>query len=720
MANEIKQTRTPGRQWLFRMAAMVLLPLLVLGSLEIGLRLAGYGYRTTFFRPYRIGGEDFLVENEKVGLRFFPPELVRSPQELRMHAHKPPGTFRIFVFGESAALGDPAPAYGAWRYLEVMLRERYPKQSFEVINVSMTAINSHTVLPFARECAGLDGDLWIIYMGNNEFVGPFGAITVFGAKAPPLWMVRLGLWLQTTRVGQLAAATAHRLKGKRAAQWDGMRMFAGERVGLHDPKREAVYANFRGNLRDMLRAGLSSGKTEILLNKVAVNLRDCPPFASMQSDQAKDKSQPADTFSAQNQFAMARSAFEHTNCAEAQKHFALACDYDALPFRADSRINGIIAEAGREFAGPELRVVNADEVLNTNSPCGVAGDDFFYEHVHLNFDGNYRLARAWAAEIEKSLGTKLAASGSTNGQWASQEECEQRLGLNDWGRSEILRAVLERYERPPLSEQAGNDARMKAVENWEKRLEQGMNRAGAAKARAEFDDALARAPDDYVLREKYAEFLEQLRDRPGAVAQWREVQRLIPHNAMSYFAIGKGLAAQGNIEEGEKSLNIAATMRPEFIDTWLVLAQIHMSQSKMDQAMQEIDRAKQFAPKSAEVYLAYGRAYTKMDRNADAIASYRRAVELYPAYWQAHAELGNHLAADGKTGEARKEFEQVTRLRPDFAMGHFNLGVTLMKEGHPADARTQFEQTLRLDPGNQSARDYLAQLEGNRAGKHVE
>ena len=46
-------------------------------------------------------------------------------------------------------------------------------------------------------------------MGNNEMVGPFGAVTVFGAKAPPRWMVRLGLSLQTTRVGQLAASTAH-------------------------------------------------------------------------------------------------------------------------------------------------------------------------------------------------------------------------------------------------------------------------------------------------------------------------------------------------------------------------------------------------------------------------------------------------------------------------------------------------------------------------------
>jgi len=688
--------------------------MLMLGALEIALRLGGYGYRTTFFRPYRIGGEDFLVENEKVGLRFFPPELVRSPQELRMHAHKPANTFRIFVLGESAAMGDPEPAYGAWRYLEVLLRERYPKRSFEVINVSMTAINSHTVLPIARECAGLDGDLWIIYMGNNEMVGPYGAVTVFGAKAPPLWMVRFGLSLQATRVGQLAASTAHWLKGTRDAQWDGMRMFDAERLGPLDPKRQAVYANFRGNLRDILRAGLSSG-TRIILNKVAVNLRDCPPFASMpSSDQAKLKSQKEDPYSAQNQFAWALSSLERTNCAEARQHFALACDYDALPFRADSRINGIIADAGREFACPKLRMVNADEVLGSNSPCGVAGEESFYEHVHLNFDGNYRLARAWAAEIESLLGAKLVASGSaTNREWASQEECEHRLGLSDWNRSQILRGMLERYKRPPLNDQANNDRRVKEVQDWENRLEQRMDRAGAARAHADFEDAVARAPDDYCLREMYAAFLEEVRDRSGALAQWREVQRLLPHNVLPYFAIGKALAAQGKTQEAEQSLKIAATMRPEFIPTWLVLGQLHMNESKMDQALQEIGRAKQFAPKDPKVYFAYGRVYTKMGRDTDAVASFRRAIELNPEFWEAHAALGDHLAVEGNTGESRTEFEQVVRLKPDFAPGHFHLGVALMKQGHLDDARAQFEETLRLDSNNEPARAYLAQLEGS-------
>ena len=52
--------------------------------------------------------------------------MIKTPQAYAIPAEKPQGTFRIFVLGESAAMGDPDPAYAFSRYLEVMLRQRYP------------------------------------------------------------------------------------------------------------------------------------------------------------------------------------------------------------------------------------------------------------------------------------------------------------------------------------------------------------------------------------------------------------------------------------------------------------------------------------------------------------------------------------------------------------------------------------------------------------------
>ena len=273
---------TAVRKWLFRLVALVIIPLILLGGIEAGLRLAGYGYDPGLFKKIKIGDGEFFVNNETFGLRFFPPQLTRGLGPIRMPVKKPADTYRIFILGESAAMGDPEPAYGAGRYLEALLSARYPQTHFEIVNLGITAINSHVILPIARDCAKADGDLWIIYMGNNEMVGPFGAATVFGAKAPPLPLIRLNLAIQKMRLGQLLANLGRKLKGgnANAPSWGGMEMFVGNQLPVDDRRKEIVYQNFSRNLHDIVSVGLDSG-AKILLNTVAVNLKDCAPFASM-------------------------------------------------------------------------------------------------------------------------------------------------------------------------------------------------------------------------------------------------------------------------------------------------------------------------------------------------------------------------------------------------------------------------------------------------------
>ena len=59
-----------------------------------------------------------------------------------------------------------------------------------------------------------------------------------------------------------------------------MNMFVGNQLRADDPRKEVVYQNFERNLNDIVKVGLDSG-AKILLNTVAVNLKDCPPLASL-------------------------------------------------------------------------------------------------------------------------------------------------------------------------------------------------------------------------------------------------------------------------------------------------------------------------------------------------------------------------------------------------------------------------------------------------------
>src|SRR5436190_21517738 len=70
---------SPARKWLFRLLAVFVVPLLVLGGLELLLRLLGFGFDPHFFKRASTGGKVGYVANHDFGLRFFPRNQVRIP-----------------------------------------------------------------------------------------------------------------------------------------------------------------------------------------------------------------------------------------------------------------------------------------------------------------------------------------------------------------------------------------------------------------------------------------------------------------------------------------------------------------------------------------------------------------------------------------------------------------------------------------------------------------
>ena len=730
---------SPCRRWWFRFIALVVLPLLLLGGLEMILRLTGYGYSTNFFQKVHIGDRDFLVDNVNFSLRFFPPQLARWPGPVMMAAQKPANTYRIFILGESAARGEPDPAYAASRYLEMLLDERFPNTRFEVVNLGITAIDSHVILPIARDCAKANGDLWIIYMGNNEMVGPFGAATVFGAKAPPLALVRLNLAIQKTRVGQLLMDFGRRLTKKNSnPSWDGMKMFLGNELRADDSRKEMVYQNFARNLDDIIQAGLNSG-AKIMLNTVAVNLRDCPPFASLvnsnlpaaERQQFDQLSAEGTSAAAQNNQAVAVTAFEQaakldplnpalqyqwaesllalTNFPAAREHFQLACDDDALPFRADSRINDAIRKAGQRFAGDGLSLFDASTVLDNELPTGICGQETFYEHVHFNFDGNFRLGRAWAEQVEKMLPANVASGVRTN-DWLTQPACDAMLGLTDWNRSSETQIMIDRLQHPPLSDQSNNAEHLQSLLNDENTLRQRMNAAAARQAGELYQAAIERSPSDPLLYENFAEFLETTGNLKLAAIQWHHVQELLPHSSEPFYQAGRLLSTLAQWDDAEAALTQAVQLSPRLAEGWYELGSVHLATGKLEAALQDYDRARQLDPGNA-TYCAYaGKVLSKLKRPADAVLRYRQAIQLQPDLWEAHFGLGDEWSAANRFADAAAEYAQVIRLRPALALAHLDRGVMLARLGQFDEAQQEFQETLRLEPGNRQAEEYAQQL----------
>jgi tetratricopeptide (TPR) repeat protein len=739
--------------------ALIGVPLLFVGLLEGGLRLAGFGYPTAFLLKSATHGENTFVQNNQFGWRFFGPRAARLPDATSIPREKPPETIRIFVFGESAAYGDPQPRFGLPRMLEAMLELRHPGKKFEVVNAAMTGINSHVILPLARGCAEARGDVWVVYMGNNEVVGPFGAGTVFGNQTTPLPLIRAGLALKATRIGELFGAVQGALQKTAAAsgEWEGMRAFVKYRLAGSDPRLGAVYDNFGQNLKDIVAAGRSSG-AKIVLSTVAVNLQDCAPFASLhrpdlsasrldewqrlfdagakaqaggdfrQAAANYDQAEQIDDRFAELRFRRGQCALALKDAGAAQKEFAAARDLDALRFRSDSRLNDL----ARREANAEGLLADGERALAEASPDGIPGAEFFYDHVHFTFPGNYVLARAISEKVELAL--KLPGNAS----WPDPAECAQRLGYTPRDTQLALSDILGRLTDVPFTFQADHDDQMRRLTGAARQLPPPNSPASLRGAQSAAEAALARWPGDAGLWEQLGEIKQAEGDYAGAAAAARRSLDLVPSSAASWQLYGILLAQGEKYEEAVAAFKQVFALDPQAVWARHNLALCLEKLGRRDDAMVEFKRALALKPDYGTGWLALGQLYEEMGRTNDAehcysaaltnrvnqaddmatlarfcvsrrwlglaVTNFAAAIELSPSDPGLRMESGRALAAFGRHDEAARQYLAAVELAPDQAQPHMQLAVELGRLGQPALAEQEFRQTLKLAPDSIEAR----------------
>jgi tetratricopeptide (TPR) repeat protein len=293
-----------------------------------------------------------------------------------------------------------------------------------------------------------------------------------------------------------------------------------------------------------------------------------------------------------------------------------------------------------------------------------------------------RLGKTFGGVLTNALGlTRAPGIAAAGGDWATQAECERRLGLSDWNRQGVLAEVLRRLAQPPFTNQLDRESRRKQFEEEMQSLRQRMTDAEATNSRAIYVEALAKAPDEHRLHENYGEFLEARGELAAAEREWKVVARLLPHHHLGWFQSGRLLARLGKFEEARKQLTQAVTLRPDLSEGWLELGILSASEGRFEAALSEYDRALKLTPAEPRVHYWIGRAFSKLNRSAEAIASFRRALKLLPEYWEARYALGEELAFSGQVAQAKMEFEKVLEQRPGYAMAHLNLGVALVQEG---------------------------------------
>lgn len=352
-----------------------MLPFLFLALVELILRWCDYGYDPHLFITYP-GDSHYLVFNPDAGKRYFSDQvLATTGNQEPFLRKKEDGTLRIFVLGESTTIGYPYFHNGsAHRWLQYRLMRDFPGKKLEVINVSLTAVNSYTVYGFAKEVVDYEPDAVLIYCGHNEYYGALGVGSTNRIGGSP-FLVQTVLSLRNLRLFQWLTKAYQvcfqRSANKEKAGKTRMELMVGEQ---HIPYQSPLYnrgiEQFQRNMNATLTL-FDAHHIPVFLSNLVFNEKDQAPLSALaQAHQYYDQASSA----------YARGAFD-----SAKALFDEASNWDELRFRAPDTLNTIIGELCSAHAGAHL--VDTKAIFEKASPHGIMGRELILEHIHPNLEG---------------------------------------------------------------------------------------------------------------------------------------------------------------------------------------------------------------------------------------------------------------------------------------------------------------------------------------------
>jgi tetratricopeptide (TPR) repeat protein len=420
----MKTLKPAAAKNLFFGLLLILIPVIFFVVIESILRLVNFGFSTQLLMPVE-NDNRYLTPSKDLGRKYFPQEQISpfvSPDFLL--AEKPENSYRIFVFGGSTAAGYPYHFNARFSsILKNLLNKSYPNRFFEVVNFSMTAVNSYTVADLVNRCWEYKPDMLLIYSGHNEFYGALGVGSTESISNSHA-LIKTYLYLNDYKTFQFLAYIInqftrlfreHPIEEYTERTTLMERMVKNKKIRYGSNLYQKSLRYFEKNIEEVIRESQSRG-VKIVLSTITSNVRDQKPFADDISGKAPaglwqslidkanqnfqqgnidsaeyyyQKCLEIDSLTASPHFGSAQIFEERKNYTKSFHHFYVAKDFDALRFRASEDLNQVIIRLSDHY---NLPLADTKTDFEQDSPHQTPGNNLFLEHLHPNTSGYYLMA----------------------------------------------------------------------------------------------------------------------------------------------------------------------------------------------------------------------------------------------------------------------------------------------------------------------------------------
>ena len=463
---------------------------------------------------------------------------------------------------------------------------------------------------------------------------------------------------------------------------------------VDDSRLAQTADHFRANLREICRAGSAAG-APVVVCTIPVNLKDSAPFGSLHAaglsaeriaswdahyvegtrfesekkynealECYRNAAQIDDQY-ADLEFRQARILAALGKVEEARTKFARARDLDTLRFRSSTTINRIIREVVDEGAPEGVYLADAERTFAEASPNRIPGEEFFLEHVHMNFSGNYLMARTIFQTIAPVLDSRLP--GKTQVETLSEQACAERLAYTDWNALNVMSDIQFDLQFAPFTNQLDRDERKQRWEGTVRTLRTRLDRQALVKAVNVHRAAAESAEGDFLIRHNCARILMELEDHDGAEEQFRAALHICRHHAPTHCSLGQLLIATGRAKSAEEQFREALRSAPDLLDARLGLADALGAQGRVDEGLAIYEEQLAKATNRTGMLNRTGMYLVKMERFEDARPRLMEALQLNPDDLMAHGLMGDIAFAQGHREEAIVHYEAALRQRPDLS-----------------------------------------------------
>lgn len=480
IAKEAPIIKKPKKhQWIIKTIS-ISLPFLFLIILELSLYLFNYGFNPALFVKNKLL-PGFYSMNKDVAKLFFNVPVNLATFDEPFKKEKPDNTYRIFVLGASTGIGYPYSLNGSFhRMLLYRLNRQFPDKKIEILNLSITGINSYALRSFTNEILQMNPDAIMIYAGHNEYYGALGVASNqrLGLNRN---IINASIYLKRFRVIQLAFNITAKVKmiifnDEQHQNMGMMQEMAEKQEVIYDSKIFRLGLNqFEKNMDELLFV-YSKYNIPVYLSNIVSNEKGQKPFVSRLNasiDTAKFMAgynlgleafnkndfntslaklltvNKIDSTYAMNNFLLGEMFYAKSDFINAHRYYSNAKELDALRFRAPEAINDIIDSFCHKYNN--IHFIDSKKKFVENSDHGILGNKLFVEHLHPTLLGYFLISDAF---FDVLLDTKIFGNCD---KIIPADSIRKELpltaidSLTGWKNTLLLRRQWPFYENPEVN-----------------------------------------------------------------------------------------------------------------------------------------------------------------------------------------------------------------------------------------------------------------------------